>query len=184
MMMDLKSDAISFGLGLLLGVIPTYLITKYVCEQEKEEEIESVKERYAKKDWEAIKRDAKKSAEEKTEKDTQDLKNLLRNEGYVAKPKVAVTEPSENKITEIQVITEDEFGENMEYDTVQLTYNSDTDTLFDELDEIIDDRRKYVGNANLKKLSRGTDAIYFRNDNDRTYYEILLRTDVKTHSEE
>ena len=182
--MDLKNDAFIFGLGLVVGIIPTYFITKHFCEIEKEEEIESVKERYSKKDWEEIKRDMKKSQEEKTEKTMTIFKNILRNEGYVAKPKVAVTEPSENKMTHIKAITENEFGEDPEYDIVNLYYNKDTNTLLDESGEIVDKPSDYIGPYKLEGFPDDMNSILFRNDIEKIYYEVIRESKVKTHSDE
>lgn len=79
------------------------------------------------------------------------------------------------------VISPDEFGEFNDYDTIDLTYYSDG-VLVDEDDELVEDIEEIVGVDSLNHFGEyEDDSVFVRNDRMRCDYEILL--DHRTYSE-
>ena len=81
----------------------------------------------------------------------------------------------------ISVIDPDEFGEEEDYDTVVFYYTSDG-LLITENDELVEDMEHKVGFRALETFGRyEDDAVHVKNDNIKTYFEILK--DERKYSE-
>lgn len=182
----MRNELIAFVSGALIGSAITYIITKSYYKTIADEEIESVKQQYAKRDWEKIKRDTKKSAEGNSKKtyradkgDLDEYVKNIRNNNYIPPNAPLRSKPSEDnrKEVEIEVISPEKFGENEEYDTIQLTYYNN-DILTDDLDEVIENRDQVVGEEFINYFGvYEENAVYVVNRPHKAYYEILLDED-------
>ena len=77
----------------------------------------------------------------------------------------------------IKIISEEEFGEDDEYDIITLTYYAN-DILADDNNEIIDNRLDIVGDIDYLNEFDEDDSIYVVNNNHKAYYEILRDEDA------
>ena len=77
---------------------------------------------------------------------------------------------------EIELIPEDMFGEDMDYDQISLNYYAN-DILADDDNEIIDNRKDIVGDIDYIDGFDEDDAIYVANHKQKVYYEILRKED-------
>lgn len=85
--------------------------------------------------------------------------------------------------TEPYVIHQDEHregpGEDEDYDKVHLTYFEGDDILSDDRDQVVDERDKIVGVANLSKFGHGSgdpNIVYIRNDQLACDIEVVRST--------
>lgn len=169
-----RSNIICFIAGGALGAISAWYFTKQKCEAEKEEEIESVKERYS---------DRKKAREENSEKQNEkppinDYVKTLRENHYIspnAPIRPHVEKPKKKKSDRfIRIISDEEFGDRDDYDIITLTYYEGNDVLTDDLDEPINNRDEVVGLGFVSHFGEyDEDSVYIINDKYKAYYEIL-----------
>ncbi len=189
---ELISKCFIFAAGAAIGSAVTYIILKTKYEQIINEEIESVKEVYSrKKIEETIEEETKnvvsktvqmKYNDEKLQKDLKDLTDIIAENKY-AENKNPREEENENMDKDIEyykpeVIPPDEFGEDEDYETESLTYYAD-EVLTDDMDNVIDDE-DIDDMITYEALTRfgewEDDSVFVRNDERKTYYEILLDT--------
>lgn len=171
-MKSILSKVVIFSLGAAAGSVVSWKLLKTKYEQIAQEEIESVREVYSKKQKELKKLEelynsSIKSNSEK-EKPVEDDKNQYRNiaEYY----KKGGSESMKNKP---YVVTPEEFGELDEYETISLTYYSDG-ILTDERDEPIDNVDELVGVESLDRFGEyEDDSVFVRNDRLKCDFEIL-----------
>lgn len=185
------SNFIIFATGAAIGSVVTWKILKTRYEQIAQEEIDSVKEVFSKKEddlkWEYSGEPIGKIVSvEKTEDgvklsatvnkpDLQEYAAKIKEEGYFnysnpSEPK----KEDETKVEKPYVIPSEEFGEADGYDTISLTYYIDG-YLADDDDEIVEDIDDVIGLESLNHFGDyEDDSVFVRNDRLMTDYEILL----------
>lgn len=171
-MKSILSKVVIFSLGAAAGSVVSWKLLKTKYEQIAQEEIESVREVYSKKQKELKKLEESYNSSIKLnsekEKPVEDDKNQYRNiaENY----KKGGSESMKNKP---YVVTPEEFGELDEYETISLTYYSDG-ILTDERDEPIDNVDELVGVESLDRFGEyEDDSVFVRNDRLKCDFEIL-----------
>lgn len=182
-MMSKVTGLIIFVLGAVTGSAVTWQFAKKKYERIAEEEINSVKEVFSKREQDMadveITVEPQPSVEASLKKfeekpDISTYAGILKNEAYVPEG----TEMAENKP---YVISPDEFGEFEDYDTISLTYYADQ-VLVDDGGDKIEDVDDVVGMESLTRFGEyEDDSIFVRNDRLRCDYEILM--DERTYSE-
>lgn len=186
-----------FVLGASIGSVVTwrYLDKKY--KKISQEEIDSVKETFYKRDPIVIdNEEAKMRANQAKEKPslieyaTKIQKTISEEQGYVNYSDISKpNSPTEEKKIDIPyVIPPDEFGELDEYETIDLVYYADK-VLTDDDDQLVEDINNVVGFSSLESFGvYEDDAVFVRNDRLKCDYEILLDQrnywDVIGHSNE
>lgn len=185
-----------FAAGTAIGSFATWQFTKAKYEQIAKEEIESVKEVYARKAEELTRVSDHNAVTESqiAEPDIlQGTKNAyfekIKKEGYVnysalydapdliesnqSLEELIVDEPIETSDIPY-VIPPEDFGERDEYAKISLTYYAD-DILADEDDRYIDNVNDIVGRESLEHFGEyEDDSVFVRNDKLKCDYEILL----------
>lgn len=172
----------SFLFGTAVGVAVSWKILKTKYEQIAQEEIDSVKEVFSKRNKETAEflNDAAKTLseikeeidEEPSEKSdgTIDYSGMCRDFGYISENKEKKGGDYMNDYP--YVISPDEFDE-IGYNTVSLTYYADG-VLTDECNDPIEDVDEIIGEDSLNHFGEyEDDSVFVRNDALRTDYEIL-----------
>lgn len=189
--MSKRTSFAMFVMGAAVGSAVTWQYAKKKYEQIAQEEIDSVKEVFSKRDPEAeIKINASGSQPAKAEKaekvaekpDILEYAARLEKEGYVNYSNGGnKTEERDAMEDKPYVISPDEFGEFEEYEKISLTYYADQ-ILADEIDELIEDVDDVVGMESLTHFGEyEDDSVFVRNDRLKCDYEILM--DQRTYSE-
>ncbi len=182
-----------FVLGAAAGSFVTWRYLKDVYEQIVQEEIDSVKEVFLKRERELSEDEEPKrkiaacyeNGGSKAVADKQEIAKYaerIQKEGYTNYSDVA-SEKKEIKKAENKpyVISPEEFGEFEEYEKISLTYYSNN-ILADENDEVIEDVEGTVGVDSLTHFGEyEDDSVFVRNDARKCDYEILL--DQRSYSE-
>lgn len=178
---------ISFVVGAAVSGCSTWLITKKIYEKKysdlAQEEIDSVKKRFTV----PIKTLKPKENTVEEKKVTADMATHKPNLTEYAKKIKEYTNYSNSKneddsprikdirpVSEvIQVIDPEEYGDERDYDKIELTLYADG-ILADENDEIIDDVGAVVGPDALDRFGEyEDDAVHVKNDLRKAYYEVL-----------
>ncbi len=172
--MGRKSWAVAFMAGLLAGAAVSWHYAKNKYEKIAQEEIDSVKEVFRKKE---NPQDCGEKDRGQREKITpiDEYARILREEGY-SRGNGGEPRTKEDKNMGQQkayVIPPDEFGGFPDYERISLTYYADG-ILADDNDETIEDAEEIVGDA-LKHFGEyEEDAVFVRCDGRRCDYEIAL----------
>lgn len=173
--MNNKIVLLAFITGAAAGVAGTWNYAKKKYEQIAQEEIDSVKEVFAKRDI-----SGKDIAEEikdadKNKPSISEYAARLQNEGYTNYSDMNAEKEEEKEVMDKPyVIPPESFDDYDEYDTVSLTYFSDH-ILADENNEIIEDVEEVVGFESLSHFGEfEDDSVYVRNDARKCDYEILM----------
>lgn len=74
---------------------------------------------------------------------------------------------------DIRFITQDEFGDNADYEQESLTFYSGDNTLVDEYDNPIDNLEEAIGRGDLNGCFDEEDVIFVYNPVQQKYYEII-----------
>lgn len=149
----------TFAAGALIGSVATHYFVKKKYEQISRDEIQSVKESY----------DRYYSEVEEAEKKANEI--IIEKNGY----------DKGTVVPNIYTISPDEFGEEDDYKIVGLTYFSGDDKLVDDNGDLVD-VDSTVGVNSLTLFGEYVDdAVYVRNEDTQTDYEILL--DVREYLE-
>ena len=166
---NLMIDILIFAAGAAIGSAVTWKLVKTKYEQIAQEEIDSVKEVFAKRaamkkpsleEYKAKLNDLEYDVEEKEEKEDEESMDETNNTAYVISP--------------------DEFGD-CDYETVSLTYYADG-VVTDDFDEPIDNVEELIGPDALDSFGEyEDDSVFVRNDEKQCDYEILL--DVRNFSD-
>ena len=176
--MNKSSNFMMFLIGAAIGSVATWQYTKKKYEKIAQEEIDSVKEVFS-----------KRNNVEKTETDVQDnntineCKSVIHKNGYYTEYSEMSnkTEPnikSKNLIVSTDknkpyIISPEEFGELDEYTQISLTYYDD-DILADDMDNQLDDIEDTIGVDSLEHFGEyEDDSVFVRNDRLKCDYEIL-----------
>ena len=174
---------IIFALGAATGSAVTWKLLKTKYEQLAQEEIDSVKEVFSRKDI-----PSKDEVESKIETPNEKAENKPAVASYMEyTDKLGYTnysnlsgEDEENAnedepVSSVApyVVSPDEFGFAEGYDIVNLTYYADK-ILADDTDDVIEDVEGTIGEASLRHFGEyEPDAVHVRNDVRRVEYEIL-----------
>lgn len=168
-----------FVAGAALGSFVTWKLLRDKYEQIVQDEINSVKEVFAKK--ESCDNEESILAEESEHNEKPSIIEYaakLRENGYTnysdSENKAIVHKEENDSVPEPYVISPEEFGEFEEYDTVSLTYYADH-VLADDNDDAIEDVDDVVGTKSLSHFGEyEDDSVFVRNDRLKCDYEILL----------
>lgn len=177
-----------FVMGAAVGSVATWQYTKRKYEQIAQEEIDSVKEVFSKRESDSeIKVEVSDSQPAKVEKvaekpDISEYAARLEKEGYTNYSGIRSRKEEQMPMEEEPyVISPEEFGEFEEYEKISLSYYADQ-VLADENDELIEDVEGVVGMESLTHFGEyEDDSVFVRNDRLKCDYEILL--DQRTYSE-
>lgn len=176
-----------FALGVTAGSVATWQYVKKKYEQIAQEEIDSVKEAFSRKNLDD-KSDSNNDilvepVEEEQKVETQEKEKLyteiLTNNGYVEhlEKKIVTTVDKEGPY----VISPDEYGEIFDYDAISLTYYDDG-VLTDDNDNVIYDYENCVGRDFMHHFGEyEDDSVFIRNDVRKCDYEILY--DLRAYAE-
>ena len=195
--------SLSFVAGAAIGSLVTWHMLKTKYEDLAQEEIDSVKEVFAKREQERMDDAVKKTVAEgfkNASREKPDLKEYvdkLKQHGYIRESEqpeevVATQEKrtehssgrypwgSSNDSNGVQtppyIIAPEQFGEDDDYERVSLTYYANG-VLVDEIDEVLNDEdvEASVGLESLNHFGEyEEDSVYVRNDSRKCDYEILL----------
>lgn len=180
--------SLAFIVGAAAGSATTWYLLKDKYAELAQEEIDSVKEVFARREQERKDESVKKTVAEgikNVDKNKPELKEYaekLKRTGYVRYSDRAGEEETEpEELDKPYVIPPEQFGDNDEYEQISLTYYADS-VLTDENDEIIEDVEETVGFESLNHFGEyEDDSVFVRNDARKCDYEILL--DQRTYFE-
>lgn len=171
---------VTFVVGAAVGSVATWFLVKTKYEQLAQEEIDSVKEVFSRREKKqyvevdldkANKEDVKQVAELKEQKniDIREYAAKLHNENYTEYSEIDLVK----EIEKPYVITPEEFGEIDGYEVISLVYYADK-ILADDRGELIEDVDEIIGFESLGTFGRyEEDSVFVRNDILKSDYEIL-----------
>lgn len=162
---------ISFAAGAAIGSAVTWIFVKKKYEKIAQEEINSVKETFSKRNEET--KSEENDIPEFEEEDYEEYETITQSYGRESIPSLGHDKP--------YTISPAEFGEDDEYERFNFTYYSDG-TLTDENDCIIEDVEGTIGldvSAHFGEFEE--DSVHVRNDREKCEYEILF--DQRTYDE-
>lgn len=170
-----------FIFGAAVGSVATWTYAKKKYERIAQEEIDSVKEVFARREKVTVKAVDKEESqvEELADVDCDDYEEKIEESGYATYPggRSEFTPPDDEDkeyFVQAYVISPDEFGENDDYEKFSLTYYADQ-VLADDNDDIIEDIEATVSYEALTHFGEyEDDSVFVRNDIRRCDYEILL----------
>ena len=184
---------LTFVLGAAAGSFVTCHYLKDVYEQIAQEEIDSVKEVFLKRERELSEDEEPKrkiaacyeNGESKAVVDKKEIAEYaerIQKEGYTNYSDVASGKKEMKKAeSKPYVISPEEFGEFEEYEKISLTYYSNN-ILADENNEVIEDVEETIGVDSLTHFGEyEDDSVFVRNDARKCDYEILL--DQRSYAE-
>ena len=168
-----------FVMGAAVGSAITWKLIKTKYEQIAQEEIDSVKERYSKKESVKPKKEKAAPDEESTvskgNKEVAEYAKKLHDLGYT--DYTTKSDKSENVSVsgdKPYVITPESFGEFDDYRTESLYYYTDG-VLADVDDDIFEDVHEHIGSDFASYFGEHEqDAVHIRNDKLKIDYEILM----------
>lgn len=188
--MNKATGFVMFVLGAAVGSVATWQYTKKKYERIAQEEIDSVKEIFSKResaaDVEIVTPEPQTAKVGKPEEkpDITEYAARLEREGYTNYSNVSAGEKKEEQeAMEMKpyVISPEEFGEFEDYERISLSYYADQ-ILADEDDEKVEDVDNVVGLESLAHFGEyEDDSVFVRNDRLKCDYEILL--DQRTYSD-
>lgn len=181
---------VMFVLGAAVGSVATWQYTKKKYERIAQEEIDSVKEIFSKRESAAEveivtpEPQTAKIGKPEEKPDITEYAARLEREGYTNYSNVSAGEKKEEQeAMEMKpyVISPEEFGEFEDYERISLSYYADQ-ILADEDDEKVEDVDNVVGLESLTHFGEfEDDSVFVRNDRLKCDYEILL--DQRTYSD-
>ncbi len=179
--MSKKINFTMFVVGAAVGSIVTWRYVEKKYEQIAQDEIDSVKEVFSKREAEFTENtEARIKANNAKEKlSVIEYAARLREQGYTNYSDLADEKPEEVKedpmtVDKPYVIAPEEFGDLDDYETISLTYYADQ-ILADDNDVIVDDVEDIVGFDSLNSFGEYEyDSVFVRNDRLKCDYEILL----------
>lgn len=172
-------NVVIFAAGAATGSVASWLLLKKKYEQFAQEQIDSVKEVYSKREKETSDISEEETCDvDKEEEPCEDplrekYSNLVNGLGYGISDVTDKKEEGSAKMDEPYVIPPEEFGEFGDYDTINLTYYADG-VLTDDQNELVDDVDDVVGEDSLYSFGEyEPDSVHVRNDKMRCDFEIL-----------
>jgi hypothetical protein len=181
-----------FSLGFIIGAASGATVAWYLLKDKYEtlaqEEIDSVKEVFARREQEMKDETVKRNVAEgikdsdRTKPDLKEYAEQLKKNGYTRYSNLSADDEGvSDKQTKPYVIPPEQFGDDENYDQISLTYYADG-VLADENDEVIEDVEDAVRIDSLNRFGEyEDDSVFVRNDARKCDYEILL--DQRTYSE-
>lgn len=181
-----------FSLGFIIGAASGATVAWYLLKDKYEtlaqEEIDSVKEVFARREQEMKDETVKRNVAEgikdsdRTKPDLKEYAEQLKKNGYTRYSDLSADDGGvSDKQTKPYVIPPEQFGDDEEHEQISLTYYADG-VLADENDEVIEDVEDAVGIDSLNHFGEyEDDSVFVRNDARKCDYEILL--DQRTYSE-
>lgn len=182
----------AFVAGVTIGSVATWFAVKKKYEKIAQDEIDSVKEVFARKEFDSQVKEMTKAGEEvvkglndgirQAAEQAKDKPDLVQYATMVQKYGGTIGEEKEAHMKEKfpYVISPEEFGEFEDYEKISLTYYSDG-VLADENNEVVDDVEDIVGDALDHFGEYEDDSVFVRCDERKCDYEILM--DQRTFSE-
>jgi hypothetical protein len=174
--MNKLGNAIAFIFGAAAGSVVTWKLIEKKYKKIAQEEIESVKETYSRRNSKPTE-DSAPAEEPVKEQTTEEASQIIKEARYTAEYK-----EGEQMSMDIQdkdapyTIPPEEFGET-DYERVSLTYFADK-VLADDYGDIVDDIEGTVGYKALESFGEyEDDSVFVRNDGLQVDYEILLDLD-------
>lgn len=178
------STFLAFVFGAAVGSAATWQYVKKKYEQLAQDEIDSVKVAFSKRESELDNEPGNTHVKNKAEQ-AKDKPNIaeyaaqLRERGYTNYANTSGESKKEEEkepmtIDKPYVIAPEEFSEFDDYEKISLTYYADQ-ILADDNDEIIDDVEDVIGFESLNSFGEyEDDSVFVRNDRLKCDYEILL----------
>lgn len=168
-----------FAAGLAVGAVAGAVMVKNKVLADAKAEIEEVRDYYRSQRGE-VKREEVEEVKEMVEETIDRVQDMIKENNskkeYVNYNKLVNNyNPSKNVVEydDPFIIDPSEFGENVDYDTMTLTYFADG-VLVDDVDDIVEEPDIVVGLENLKVFEEfGATSVYVRNDIYKTDYEII-----------
>lgn len=175
--MSRSTNLLMFVFGAAIGSLFTYRYVREKYAKIAQEEIDSVKEVFSKREKEVRDREEKiDNTECKTIIAKQNYTNYSNSE--VIPEDVVQMDVEESE--EPEIISPEEVGENENYEIISLTYYHDY-VLADENDEIVN-VESTIGEEALGSFGEyEDDSVFVRNDRLKCYYEVLL--DLRDYSD-
>ena len=179
--MNKTINFMTFVLGVAVGSVVTWRYVEKKYEQIAQDEIDSVKEVFSKRETEFTE-DTEvqiKADNAKKKPSVIEYAAWLRKRGYTNYSDMVDEKPEEVKeepmsVDKPYVIAPEEFGELDGYETISLIYYADQ-ILADDNDVIVDDIEDVVGFDSLNSFGEyEDDSVFVRNDRLKCDYEILL----------
>lgn len=182
----------TFVAGAAVGSVATWFVVKKKYEKIAQDEIDSVKEVFARKEFDSQVKEMTKAGEEvvkglndgirQVAEQAKDKPDLVQYATMVQKYGGTVGEEKEAPMKEKYpyVISPEEFGEFDDYEKISLTYYADG-VLADDNNEVVDDVEDIVGDALDHFGEYEDDSVFVRCDERKCDYEILM--DQRTFSE-
>ena len=178
----------AFAVGAMAGSVVTWCFVKKKYERIAQEEIDSVKEVFAKKELNPQVKEMTKAGEEVVKglnggiRQAKEKPDLVQYAAMVQKYGGTVEGEKEAPMKEKfpYVISPEEFGEFEDYERISLTYYADG-VLVDDNNEVVDDVEDIVGDALDHFGEYEDDSVFVRCDERKCDYEILM--DQRTFSE-
>ena len=170
-------NAIAFLLGAGIGSVVTWKLVETKYKKLAQEEIDSVREVYSKKEI-ALANEVKKAhacLEANTKNDkVPSYQHIVENMGYASESE------EEEGVGNVHVIPPESYGE-LGYEEVSLTYYADDVLAYDD-DSVIRDVNKVVGKGSLNTFGEyEDDSVFVRDDDKKIDYEILR--DMRRYSD-
>ena len=158
-----------FTLGAAVGSVVTWKLVKDKYARIAQEEIDSVKEVFSKRNKPEESVEEKDEEPVPTSEEVAEYKSIINNCGY------SVVERVETMHDKPYVIEPEIFGEDPDYETISLNYYADG-VLTDENNCIIDpgEIESLIGEESLDHFGEyEDDSVFVRNEERKTDYEIL-----------
>ena len=170
-------NAIAFLLGAGIGSVVTWKLVETKYKKLAQEEIDSVREVYSKKEI-ALANEVKKAhacLEANTKNDkVPSYQHIVEDMGYASESE------EEEGVGNVHVIPPESYGE-LGYEEVSLTYYADDVLAYDD-DSVIRDVNKVVGKGSLNTFGEyEDDSVFVRDDDKKIDYEILR--DMRRYSD-
>lgn len=173
-MKDTLSKIFIFAAGAAIGTVVTWRLLKTKYEQIAREEIDSVKETFAKR----LKKENPETSDSEVKGMSEGVASLVEDLGYINYANDDGKE--EGDVRKPYVISPEEFGD-ADYETISLTYYADG-VVTDGFDEPIENVEETIGAESLTHFGEyEDDSVFVRNEAEEIDYEILL--DVRKYSD-
>ena len=173
-----------FASGAVVGSIATWMLVKTKYERIANEEIESVKEVYSKKEVavkniDTVQKDSDEVVVKPTIYETKEYLETIKENGYRKEENKEEGDPDMNDSP--YVISPDEFGNMDDHTCVSLSYYADG-VLADDWDTVVIDQIEEVGPDIASHFGEyEEDTVYVRNEKLKVDYEICR--DLRTFAE-
>jgi hypothetical protein len=165
-----------FALGGAVGAVAAWQYAKRKYERIAQEEIDSVKETFFKREVNLVREKASVAKEKRGIAEYTEQLRKRENTDYSKKE-----EKASAKAPKPYVITPEAFSDSDEYEKISLTYFADQ-ILADDNEELMEDVEGTVGFESLSHFGEyEDDSVFVRNDRLKLDYEILL--DLRKYSD-